>query len=159
MKPHAPDDSGMTLAEKEKRNRQHNADMGAFLPGQKRMLANELAWGFGGGTGNWKKKLAGPYGKTNIFELGRGNGNGDGKGNPTGPQVPGDPTGGGVTPVGPQHAVPMQGIVPAGILASVPVAMPNQMQQPGGILGGLNQLDPNSLPPEILAILRARQGM
>lgn len=169
MKPYHPDDSGMTQADKDKKKKTggnngggNNGAMAAFLPGQKRMLAKDLSWGFGGGFGKWKKAMNAPYGKTEIFTIGSGagNGNGTGKGNPTDPRVPGDPTGGGVTPIRPQNAIPMQGIMPAGILASVPASMPNMaQQQPGGILGGLDQLDPSGLPPEILAILRARQGM
>jgi hypothetical protein len=160
MKPYAPDDSGMTWGDKDKdREKNRNArggDMSAFMPGQLRGLAKNLSWGFGGGMGRWKKQLRSPYSQTTIFSFGGGNGggNGGGKDKPVGPDGVPLPDDGGHTPVYPQH----RSAAPAGILASaVPVENPN-----GGLLSvpnNMNQLVETQLPPEILAILRAQQGM
>jgi hypothetical protein len=142
-------------------------------PGGVKNLAIDMAEEFGGTTKAWKKDIREPY--VYNFKYGKGGGGkGGGKSDPNGPGTGPNGTGGdngGFDPSRPDHRMaqmqamqgqmPMQrGFLPAtqpmnqaptsGIFAAQQQMQPMQGQRP-------NQAQQPQLPPEILAMMRARQ--
>lgn len=146
----------------------------AFLPGQLNALSGQLSR-FGGTKKGWKgdlRDMTAPMevGLPKPFRRGGGGNNGGGKDDPNNPRPKPDGTGGhngGFDPSRPDHkmvpmAMPMQrGFLQAGqpmnqmptsgiFAAQQQMQQPMQAQQPGAA-------QQPQLPPEILAMMRARQ--
>lgn len=163
MKPYHPDDSDMTYDPKKnggKGGGKGNATggMNVLGPGGNKNLAEDMAEGFGGTVQQWMKNIKEPYRyKFNYGGGGNGGGNGNGGGDPT--ADPNKPDGG-FDPAYPHRMMPpaAQGAMPLGLLANPAAPQPqlgmlaNQTPQPGA------NIQQQQLPPEILAMIRARMG-
>lgn len=144
----------------------NNISMPAFMPGQLGALASQLSH-VSGSTGAWKDDLRDMTAPMHMSLGNRGGGNGGNNGHNGGgnhnngggkdPATPVD-TGGGFDPSSPRSRMAPMGMMPRGFLQA---GQPMTQAPPAGIFAARSPMQQQApqlqLPPEIQAMMRARQ--